>query len=603
MRGRRTTRMLFPLLCVAVVACQGPLVHATPAPTPGSSVDRRVVAADGKLLTGDYAGAEAAYRSLVSAEVPGAAAHLSTLLAYENRFQEAIAQAEAGVALRADSDSLARLTRALDWGQDIDAAVQAGARAVAKKPVVPLAHIFYSEALADAGRYDVAARELRTAEDMGGDAYVQAEVYREWSNYYRSRGDLQSELNYSELAVKAEPGFPERPLDLVRYDYGNRRTEAARAITDRLLSAHARNYPLIVGAADAAFTGGDPMRASSLYLAAAQARPDGAEAAVGLAEIDAVVNRDFNAAHDVLLTALQRSPTSSAIYEFLRALDLLVLKKDPAADLGTVAPQRPPDLTTERKTALDAVNNLRTARGLSAVQEDPALAEAAQAHAYFYLFNAGQSQLSGAGITAEDPALPGFTGAAALDRDRHFGYGGPRATEVAGHVFTAGASVQGWIDSVFHRFPLMSRETAAVGFGEARVGPIAVSVLDVGSGPAATGDPVTYPGDGQEGVPVTFMGEVPDPLPQSAIAPAGYPITLQVGDAQQLRLSTSRLLGPDGKDVPSYTLAPAGQLAGNQWALLPRKPLQSGVRYTAVVTGTIDGRDFSQRWSFTAQRP
>jgi tetratricopeptide (TPR) repeat protein len=375
--------MLLPVLCLAIVGCQGPLSRATPAASPGSSLDRRVVAADDKLLAGDYAGADAAYRPLVAAKVPGAASHLSTLLAYENRFQEAIAQARAGVALRTDSDSLARLTRALDWGEDIDAAVQAGARAVATKPVVPLAHIFYSEALADAGRYDLASRELRAAEDMGGDAYVQAEVDREWSNYYRSRGDSQSELNYTELAIKAQPSFPERQLDLVRYDYGNQRPDGARTITDRLLSGHARNYRLFVGAADAALIGGDATRASSLYLAAAQAQPDGAEAAVGLAEIDVLVNHDLNAAHDLLLAALRRSPTSSGIYEFVRALDLQALGKDAAVELGPIAPQPPPDLATDRRAALDAVNSLRMSHGLPVVQEDPALAAAAEAHAYF----------------------------------------------------------------------------------------------------------------------------------------------------------------------------------------------------------------------------
>jgi uncharacterized protein YkwD len=603
-RGGAATRMLVPVLCLAIVGCQGPLARGAPAAAPGSPTDRRVVAADDKLMAGDYPGAEAAYQPLVAASVPGAASHFSTLLAYESRFQEAIAQARAGVALRTDSDSLARLTRALDWGEELDAAVQAGARAVATKPVVPLAHVFYSEALADSGRYDLASRELRTAEEMGGDAYVQAEVYREWSNYYRSRGDSQSELNYTELAVKAQPGFPERQLDLVRYDYGNQRPDAARTTTDRLLSGHARNYRLFVGAADAALTGGDATRASSLYLAAAQARPDGAEAAVGLAEIDAVVNRDFNAAHDLLLAALQRNRTSSAIYEFLRALDQQVVGRDPAAELGPIAPQAPPDVANDRKAALDAVNNLRTSHGLPAVQEDPALAAAAQAHAYFYLFNASQSQVSGTGIVTEAPALPGATGATALDRARHFGYGGPRATELASHVLTPGGSVQNWIDSVFHRLPLLDRATTAVGFGEARVGSIAIAVLDTGAGPAGTGEPVVYPADGQADVPVAFSGAAaPSPLPQGAQAPAGYPVTLEVGDAQQLHLGTSRLLGPDGKEVPSYTLAPGGQLGANQWALLARQPLEPGARYTAEVTGTVDGADFTQRWSFTAARP
>jgi len=114
-RRRGPSGLLLLALSLALVACQAPLVRATPKPSATSSsgtVDRRVAAADTRLYAGDYDGAEADYRSLVAGGVPGAAAHLSTLLAYENRFQEAVDTARAGVELRADSDSLARLTRA-----------------------------------------------------------------------------------------------------------------------------------------------------------------------------------------------------------------------------------------------------------------------------------------------------------------------------------------------------------------------------------------------------------------------------------------------------------------------------------------------------------
>jgi Cysteine-rich secretory protein family len=601
-RGRGPTRLLLAALCLAVVvtACQAPITRARPTPTPSAGGDHRVVAADAKLFAGDYDGAEAAYRSLAESGVAGAAAHLSTLLAYENRFSEAITQAQAAVALKADSDSLARLTRALDWGQDIDGALDAGAKAVAARPVEALAHVFYSEALADSGQYDAAQRELRTAEDMGGDAYVQAEIDREWANYYRSHGDSQSELNYTELAVKAQPRFPERQLDLIRFDYGNQRQDAARKLTDKLLAPHMKSYPLLVASADSALVGGDADRAASLYRAAATARPEGAEAALGLAEVAVALQRDFNGAHDILLAALQRSPGSSQVYEFLRCLDLLVLKKDPASELAPIAPQRPAQLAADRKAALDTVNAVRAAAGAPALREDPALAEAAQAHAYFYLFNASQQQVSGTGVVSEDASLPGFTGARSIDRDRHFGFGGARGVELANHVLTPVGSVQSSVDSVFHRLPLLDREVVAAGYGAARVGPIAISVVDLGTGPAGAGDPVIYPADGQTGVPPAFVGnEVPDPLPQGAVTPTGYPVTLQIGGAQQLSVTTGRLLGPDGKEVPSYTLPPGTQLGSSQWALVAKRPLAPGGRYTVEVSGTVDGKDFSKRWSFT----
>ena len=600
-RRRGWSGLLYVALCMALVACQAPSTRATPSSTPSSSsaLDKRVAAADAKLYGGDYDGAGADYRALAASSVPGAAAHLSTLLAYESRFQEALAQAQAGVELRADSDSLARLTRALDWAQDVDAAVAAGARAVAARPVQALAHVFYSEALADAGRFDDALRELHTAEGMGGDAYVQGEIYREWSNLNRARGDSGSELNNTELAVMAQPRFPERQLDLIRFDYGNQRQDSARVVADKLLSGRTKSYPLLVAVADAALVGGDVTRAASLYSAAAGVRPDGAEAALGQAEIDVAIQRDFTAAHDLMLGMLRRVPTSSGVYEYLRYLDLLVLKTNPASELDPIAPQRPADIATARKAALDTLNGARSAAGLPALHEDAALDEAAQAHAYFYLFNASQSQLSGTGINMEDASLPGFTGARGIDRDRHFGFTGARGTELASHVLTASASVRSSIDSVFHRLPVVDRETVAAGYGEARVGSIAISVLDIGAAAAATGDPSIYPADGQSDVPVAFVDdEVPDPLPTGSISPVGYPVSLQVGGAQQLNVTAGRLLGPDGKEVPSYTFTPGNQVGQSQWALVAKQPLKPGARYTAEVTGTVDGKDFTRRWSF-----
>jgi tetratricopeptide (TPR) repeat protein len=155
-RGARRHLLALGLCLAAAAGCQVQLPHAQTATSTSPTANGRLQAADARLYRGDYDGAEAAYRSLADARVPDAAAHLSTLLAYEGRFEEAIVQAQAGVALRADSDSLARLTRALDWSENVQAAVQAGVRAVAARPVLPLAHVFYSEALADAGRLDAA---------------------------------------------------------------------------------------------------------------------------------------------------------------------------------------------------------------------------------------------------------------------------------------------------------------------------------------------------------------------------------------------------------------------------------------------------------------
>ncbi|PZR86339.1 MAG: hypothetical protein DLM67_24125 [Candidatus Nephthysia bennettiae] len=593
---------------IVIAACQAPVLSRQSTgsnSTPSSSAASRLAAADARLFAGDYDGAESGYLPLVKEGAPGAAAHYSTLLAYEARLPEAVTQARAGVSLNADSDSLARLTRALDWSEDVSGALAAGARAVHTGRGAALAHVFYSEALADAGRSSEAEHELRAAERVVAGGYQRSELDREWANLYRDRGQFQSEFNYLQLAVKELPSFPERQLEVVRYDYANQRPTSAQAILDRLAGGPLKhNYWFLVGGAGAAFIGGDAGHASSLFSAAALARPAGADAALGLAELDVAVKRDFNAAHDRLVEVLKMDPSSVDIYRYLRYLDLLVLKKDADAELSSLVPQPPADLATVRRAALDRLNSYRAALGVAPVSEDPAIAEGAEAHAYFYLFNFGQSQLRGLGIHTEDQTLPGFTGADSLLRDRHFGYQGNRGAEVINHVAIPEGSIQVWMDSVYHRYPLLARETAAAGYGEAGLGILSISIMDLGVADPGRGDPIVYPAPDQSDVPGYFNGqEVPDPLPQGATYPVGYPVTLQVGSGQTLAVSSGKLIGSDNQEVPSYTLQPgASGLSQSEWALLAQHPLTPGARYTVEVVGKVDGQDFSKRWSFTVAR-
>jgi len=598
MRGRG--RLLAALAGLVLGACQAP--GATSQPTPGASPsqDKRLAAADQKFWTGDYDGAESAYQELARSEVQGAASHYAVFLAYQSRFPEAVAQAKAGVQEKADSAALARLTRALDWSDDIDPAVAAGARAVSTQPVDPLAHAYYSEALADAGRYAEAEQQLHLAENgHASDQYTQAEIFREWANYYRDRGDTQSELNNTQLALKYQPKFPERMLELARYYYGQQKPDQAHAALDAA-GKLSQSYDFYVAAGDSAFYSGDLDVADAQYQSALGVRPAGSAASLGAAVIRVAGQRNFRAAHDQLLQALKKDPSSYYVYEFLWYLDKLVLKTDPAAELGSIAPTPPSALTADRQAALDAVNANRQVAGVPPVTADKALAEAAEEHAWYTVFNFGQPSQAGLGIHTENPTLPGFVGTNFLQRDHAAGYVGNRASEVINHVFTPPAAVSVWIDSVYHRFPLLDRETQAIGYGEATIGILSTVVMDIGIGEPTKGQPVMFPPNGARDVPAAFIGhEEPDPAPTGTQYPVGYPVTLTVGSASTLAVQDSKLLGPDGNEVAGFALQPGQQVAGGEWGFMAQSPLKPGATYTAEVAGTLDGQPFSQRWSFT----
>ena len=91
-------------------------------------------------------------------------------------------------------------------------------------------------------------------------------------------------------------------------------------------------------------------------------------------------------------------------------------------------------------------------------------------------------------------------------------------------------SVHDWMDAPLHRYSLISPEARVVGYGEATVGAIDVTVLDIGTAAPGTGPMVVYPVPDQSGVPSTFTGnEVPDPLPSGTAYPVGYSVTTTDG--------------------------------------------------------------------------
>ena len=595
-------------LAAVLAACTAPVptrpgAGGSPSPAfPSPAGSASLAQADEHFFSGRYTDAEREYRDLAGQGDAHAKAHLAILLAYESRFHESVQQARAAVAAISDSANLARLTRALDWSGETPAAVAAGQKAVAAQPVDPIAHDYLAEAYADAGRYAESRDQLAQAQKQALTVYQRAEVDREWSNYYRDRGQTTDELNYVNIARQAEPGFPERVFELAREYYGAKpsRVSDARAQLAAGLKGHDGEYPLFVEAGDSALAGNDRTTAESYYHQALAASPGGEAATLGLSQIYVAIKRDPGTAHSLLVTALKAHPDSSAVYQYLFYLDQLVLKKDPLSEIKPIAASAPPGLAQERKSAYDTVDAYRRNTSEGPLHTDTALEKAAQAHAYYVLFNFNNPALDGLGIHAEVSSLPGFTGANSAERDRVFGYRGYQGSEVINHTFTAEAAVEVWVDSVYHRYPLTGRETVDFGFGEASVSTYSVNVMDVGIGPPQTSQPILYPARNQAGIPPGFTGnELPDPAP-NANYPIGYPVTVQVGAANTLALTSAVIAGADGKPLPLYVLPPGGQdVANNELAVMPRSPLKPSTTYTVTIVGRLDGRPWSISWKFT----
>ena len=183
----------------------------------------------------------------------------------------------------------------------------------------------------------------------------------------------------------------------------------------------------------------------------------------------------------------------------------------------TAPPAGSSDKAIQAWTAL--VNQTRLATGAGCMNMVTALNTSALAHCNYNAANS-KNQTCLSDPHGEMMSCTGFTGATAQAREVAAGY--PQALAYTEVATTFGnnpvAAVPGWIDTVWHRIPLLDPWTADMGYGGDDVG---CDVIDIGRGmstmPANT--VVVYPYDGQIDVPATFSGlEGPAPPPPSPAA-------------------------------------------------------------------------------------
>jgi hypothetical protein len=206
------------------------------------------------------------------------------------------------------------------------------------------------------------------------------------------------------------------------------------------------------------------------------------------------------------------------------------------------------------------------------------------------------------GIHLETPGTPGFTGVRAGDRANAAGwYAGPIVEDIT-HRGGPIPAVDDWVDSVYHRFPIVRPELRSIGYADCSIGPLPMEDMEFGlSGPQtpATAPPVLVPADGQTGVPTTFLdNELPDPLPAGTPRNAGFPVTASFPEAASDRLTGFSLRDPSGAEVAAYTLSP-GSANENSASLIAHGPLRAGTVYTAHLGAIVDGRPYDRTWTFT----
>jgi hypothetical protein len=253
---------------------------------------------------------------------------------------------------------------------------------------------------------------------------------------------------------------------------------------------------------------------------------------------------------------------------------------------------------------LKTVNQDRVAAGAGCMELVAALDKSAQAHCNYDATNASNMSCIPDAHT-EVSTCSGFTGTDVQSREVAAGYPQTLAyTEVAttfGNNPTA--AVPNWVDTVFHRIPLLDPWTVDMGYG----GATGCDVIDIGRGmsTAPTDTIVVYPYDGMTNVPYSWSGlEGPQPPAPSGGYPSSYPVSIY---AKSISVTT-HVLTKDGDSTPidhTWLDMNSSQVSSGlkgyfyDVAFLYGAPLAKNTKYHVQITGTYAGGTLNKQWTFT----
>lgn len=134
-----------------------------------------------------------------------------------------------------------------------------------------------------------------------------------------------------------------------------------------------------------------------------------------------------------------------------------------------------------REALLDYLNNVRANHGLAPVTWDDKLQKAAELHAEYIMKHKDAIDEAEVSIHLEDETFEGFTGQTFVERGEAAGYTGLCFAEVVAFKPTAVGAARSWLESLYHRFPLLDEAAVHVGYAESQLGPVRINVMEVGS--------------------------------------------------------------------------------------------------------------------------
>lgn len=321
----------------------------------------------------------------------------------------------------------------------------------------------------------------------------------------------------------------------------------------------------------------------------------------GLWRLDLRTTRTFTPTHSLFLPFVQKSvntaiaANSSESKVAVQHSAQHIVEMDATETLSNSSSEQ----------AVARANHYRALAGVAPFQSHPAIATAAAGHINYRLLNYADSSAWTYGAHGQVEGKPGFTGQWPKDRIAAAGYPWWGGAEVMHGLGNPISSVDDWVATVYHRFAILDPYNHYAGYAHHTGAPVAVDVMDFGSGPTgegvwmpATPYPLAYPADGQTNVPTSWSGaESPSPLPPGAQGPVGYPFTLQ-GVGGGVTITQAELRTEAGELVPTHP-NPPDCASGSCLALMAVTPLMPHTTYVVTAAGDVSGVAFQRKWRFT----
>lgn len=253
----------------------------------------------------------------------------------------------------------------------------------------------------------------------------------------------------------------------------------------------------------------------------------------------------------------------------------------------------PAEFAAPARAALDAVNELRSHMGLECMALVAEINVASQLHCDYYQQNIEDKACTG-NAHGEVESCPGYVAAMFSQRMSLAGYQGSPRSEVMAFSGDPARAVAMWINSVYHRTPLVSPWIREMGYG----GTEDCDTVDLGRGPEVSGDvTAVYPYPGQVDVPREFDGSREGPMPPEPESgwPSASPVHLY---AQDYTVTSHEVFeGSSCQDLPHQWLDDSD----DHYILYPDVPFKPSTLYRVRITGTRGGQPLDFDWTFTTE--